>query len=325
MFDIAGTVDACAAELAEVLGAIAIFSPAAFAFNGGPPVDVASAAASGMWAQGMWQGMWAQGMWGHGMWGHGMWGQGAWGEPSGAPPRGASGEPEGRNPDAALVQALQNALYDGCYAHRLGAPRAAPATTLADDPAFAQELARANAGSERWEPGWAIQQLAPNGQVFVRKGERERIAVPGAFISAIAPGMVAQPGGNVLLRAPAGALGVQPGYYFAFGETLEELAEQLSLVRFYFHCTADDAAPLLGALTSLLNCFQDPVPDEAAVRARPLRAHRCGSPVSRRALCTDRAPHRRGGTNHHSARYPGAAVRQAALARHRGGVRSRQR
>ena len=244
MFDIAGTVDTCAAELAEVLGAVAILSPVAFAFNGGPPVDVASAAAPGMWAQGMW--------------GQGMWGQGAWGEPSGAPPQGASGEPDGRNPDAALMHALQNALYDGCYAHRLGEPRAAPATTLADDPAFAQELARANAGSERWEPGWVIQQLAPNGQAFVRKGERERIAVPGAFISAIAPGMVAQPGSSVLLRAPAGALGVQPGYYFAFGETLEELAEQLSLVRFYFHCAADDAAPLLGALTSRLNRFQIP-------------------------------------------------------------------
>jgi HopA1 effector protein family len=219
MFDAAESADAVATELATALDAITIVSPASFTFNDGPVRDVAPSALSGAW---------------------------------GGPPAG------GGDAEAALTRALQDALYDGAYAHRLNAPRPTPATRLADDPAFAAALAAANPGREHWEAGWVVQQVAPNGQVFVRKGERERIAMPGAFISAIAPGMAIQPGGAVLLRAPVGALGVQPGYYFVFGETLDEMAEQLSLVRFYFHCRAADAATLLHAVTTRLNRFQLP-------------------------------------------------------------------
>jgi len=242
MLDAASTADALQADIAQALGAVTILSPAAFSFGGGPPVDVSAQAAPG------------------GPWGaqpYGLWGT----------------IPQAPGADGLLARAIQNALYDGCYTHRLGESRAAPAAaTLDDDPAFAQRLAQENAGRERWEPGWVIQQFAPNSQVFVRKGERERVAMPGAFISAVAPGMAPQPGGFVLLRVPSGALGVQPGYYFAFGEALDELADQLSLVRFYFHCSADDAPPLLGALTRLLNRFQVPfqikVPSAPALYGR---------------------------------------------------------
>jgi hypothetical protein len=181
----------------------------------------------------------------------------------GAPPGSGAGNP--------MTAAIQNALYDHCYSHRLGKTRAPP-VALVDDPAFADGLARANASRERWEPGWVIQHFAPNGAVYVHKGERERIAMPGAFISAIGPGMTPQPGSAVLVRVPAGALGLQPGFYFAFGETLDELADQLSLVRFYFHCIADSAATLVGRLTQGLNRFQVPfqlkLPSAAALYGR---------------------------------------------------------
>ena len=54
------------------------------------------------------------------------------------------------------------------------------------------------------------------------------------------------------------ALDAQPGYYFAFGETLDELADQLSLTRLYFHCPARSAASLVCELTGALNRFQTP-------------------------------------------------------------------
>ncbi len=152
-----------------------------------------------------------------------------------------------------LARGIQATLYDRCYSERSGAAGSAGA-----DPAFAARLMAANAGRERWDRGWIIQQFGPNGQVFVRKGDRERAAMPGAFIFDGPPGMAPQIGLQVSLRAPCEALDAQPGYYFAFGETLDELADQLSLTRLYFHCAAENAASLVGKLTSALNLFQTP-------------------------------------------------------------------
>ena len=152
-----------------------------------------------------------------------------------------------------LARGIQATLYDRCYAERRGAAGSAGA-----DPAFAARLRAANAGRERWDRGWIIQQFGPNGQAFVHKGDRERIAMPGAFIFDGPPGMAPQIGSQVSLRAPCEALEAQPGYYFAFGETLDELADQLSLTRLYFHCASDGAPSLVGELTGALNRFQTP-------------------------------------------------------------------
>lgn len=156
-----------------------------------------------------------------------------------------------------LVMGIQATLYDRCYAHHLGDASAA-VQAVAADPAFAHRLAEANATREHWDKGWIIHQLGPNGQVFVRKGDRERAAIPGAFISEAVLRMMPQIGASVSVHAPRETFDVQPDYYFAFGETLDELADQLSLVRFYFHCGADSAALLIGELTRALNRFQVP-------------------------------------------------------------------
>jgi hypothetical protein len=152
-----------------------------------------------------------------------------------------------------LARGIQATLYDRCYAERVGAP-----DRYVPDSKFAGRLAAANAGRERWDSGWTVSQFGPNGQAFVHKGDRERAAMPGTFIFDGPPGMAPQIGSRVSLRAPCEALEIQPGYYFAFGETLDELAEQLSLTRLYFHCAAEYAAALIGELTSWLNRFQTP-------------------------------------------------------------------
>ena len=162
-------------------------------------------------------------------------------------------------PDDILIRAIQAVLYDRCYARRFPRPSAATATqTPAPDIEFARRLAAANAGRERWDRGWIIHQFGPSGQAFVRKGDRERVAVPGAFIFDSAPGMTPQIGSSVSVRAPSETYEAQPGYYFAFGETLDELADNLSLTRLYFHCRAEDAVSLISELTAALNRFQTP-------------------------------------------------------------------
>lgn len=155
---------------------------------------------------------------------------------------------------APLVQTVQAIFYDRCYARRSGRAVSAPEA----EPGLAHLLAAANTSRDRWDRGWQVFQLGANGQVFVRKGERERIAVPGAFLTEAMVGMVPQIGTSVSLRVPRESLDAQPGYYFAFGETLDELADQLSIVRIYFNVRADHAPALFGALTGLLNRYQTP-------------------------------------------------------------------
>jgi hypothetical protein len=126
------------------------------------------------------------------------------------------------------------------------------------DPDFVRRLAQANVSRERWDKGWVIHRLGPNGQVFVHKGDRERAVMPGAFISDSVLAMAPRVGESVSIRTPRETLNAQPGYYFVFGETLDELVDQLSVVRVYFHCGADAAILLLKRLSRRLNEFQTP-------------------------------------------------------------------
>ena len=155
---------------------------------------------------------------------------------------------------APLLQALQATFYNRCYARRSGLPGMATAA----DPGFAGRLAAANAGREGWDRGWAVFHIGAGGQVLVRKGERERMAVPGTFLTESVMGMAPQVGATVSLRVPHESIDAQPGYYFAFGETLDELADELSIVRVYFNVRAETAPDLLDALTGLLNRYQTP-------------------------------------------------------------------
>lgn len=172
-------------------------------------------------------------------------------------PIGVAGTPGAAVPagsPAPLVQTVQAVFYDRCYARRSAVGVAAPG----GEPGLAQRLAAANAGRDGWDRGWSVFQIGANGQAFVRKGERERIAVPGAFLTEAMVGMVPQIGATVSLRVPRESLDAQPGYYFAFGETLDELADQLSIVRLYFDVRAEAAPALFAELTGRLNRYQTP-------------------------------------------------------------------
>ncbi|HUN41404.1 MAG TPA: T3SS effector HopA1 family protein [Acetobacteraceae bacterium] len=206
------------AELTAALGAFDILTPFSFSFTGEPPIDARSVSAAAGWT---------------------------------AAPTKAGAE-------SLLARAIQSCLYDRCYARRLGEAAPPDWQPSGEDADFARRLAAANASHERWDPGWVIYQIGVGGQVFVRKGERDRVAMPGTFISDAVSGHGLQIGASVRLRAPREAAGLQPGYYFAFGETLDEAAEQLSVIRFYFHCPAISAAPLFAALSAALNRFQVP-------------------------------------------------------------------
>ena len=95
--------------------------------------------------------------------------------------------------------------------------------------------------------------VGQGGQISLQKGDRQRFAVPGEFISQGPPGLLPQAGSIVSVFAPRESNATQPGFYFAFGEMLSDVWDEHNLLRFYFHAPSEVAPDLLAYLTAALN------------------------------------------------------------------------
>lgn len=166
-----------------------------------------------------------------------------------AVPPGAPSHPLPADP---LVSALQGVFYTRAYIHDFGSPEPAPGPA---DPGFLDRLARANRGRDLWDPGWEVYRSGPGGQLCVSKGDRHRSASPGDYATGGIPGAMPRIGERVWLRAPRESRTTQPGFYYLFGETLSGAWDDASLVRFYFHSTADGVCALIDHLTGQLNRY----------------------------------------------------------------------
>jgi hypothetical protein len=163
-------------------------------------------------------------------------------------------------PEIPIVWELQNALYNFSYARpfRSQSWRQPPAAPDAPDLQFLELLARHNQTQSRWDTGWLVYQAMPNGQVFVQKGESQRSAMPGEFVLANMPGSGAQAGSPVSLYVQRDSAAAQLGFYFAFSDTLTDVWDEFSLLRFYFHVSSEGAPALLDYVTKAMNRFRIP-------------------------------------------------------------------
>jgi hypothetical protein len=158
------------------------------------------------------------------------------------------------------VDQLAGDLYNYCFTRRFrGADRDVPAADGGGNGGdLTAILSAANASRERWDSGWVVVQVLPTGQVVARKATLDRAFWPGDFVTHDAPGMPPRVGAALSAFLRRESTTVQPGFYFAFGETAVDPLDDDSLIRFYWN-VADDAAPLLTRLvTSELNRFQVP-------------------------------------------------------------------
>jgi len=160
-------------------------------------------------------------------------------------------------PEMPLIRDLQGVLYGRCYSHRLEDPPPA-ANSAQSDPMFVAKLSQSNRSRAGWDGGWTIYQLGQNGNVWLVKGDRQRSAVPGEFITSGAPGMAPQPGAIVNLTVPRESTAAQAGFYYIYAETLGDVWDDQSLVRFYFHSPSSAAPDLIEQLTLRLNHYQVP-------------------------------------------------------------------
>src|SRR5215471_7602148 len=159
----------------------------------------------------------------------------------------------------ALVSELQNLLYQYCYCKRWRQESSAQQAAVAAGPDadFLQRLSQANASTPRWDADWQVRRIETNGQIWAEKAGVVRILLAGEYVNFNGPGLALKTGGAVTIFAPKESTTVQPGLYFAFGETVMA-SDHLDIVRLYWNITSDGALELLRNISRDMNRFQVP-------------------------------------------------------------------
>ena len=157
------------------------------------------------------------------------------------------------------IDRLAGDLYNYCFTRRFrGELRDEPIQPPGPGDDLTPALSAANASRERWDAGWQVVQTFPTGQVLARKGTIDRLFWPGDFVTHDAPGMPPRLGGSLSVFLRRDSTTVQPGFYFAFGESAVDPLDDENLVRFYWNVAAESAPLLTRLVTAVLNRFGVP-------------------------------------------------------------------
>jgi HopA1 effector protein family len=154
-----------------------------------------------------------------------------------------------------LVLDLTTHVYEEAYCRPLGT-RTDPAP---DAVSIVDALSLANLGRDRWEAGWTLAQMMPNGCVLARKGEATHVFSPGEFAPAHQHGHA-----HPHVGAPLNVLFVresrtqQPGFYIVNGDTPAPEGSDSRMTRIYWHIGENGAVPLVRAVSTLLNRYHIP-------------------------------------------------------------------
>jgi hypothetical protein len=124
-------------------------------------------------------------------------------------------------------------------------------------PEFITRLSQANQSSSRWDSGWIVRRVENTGQVWAEKNGVMRVLLPGEYMNFAGPGMPVRQGTQISIYCPRESTTVQPGLYFAFGETVMA-SDHLDMLRFYLNVSGDHIVGLLQRISRDLNRFQVP-------------------------------------------------------------------
>ncbi|MBV8729106.1 MAG: hypothetical protein JO336_04790 [Acidobacteriia bacterium] len=152
---------------------------------------------------------------------------------------------------------LRDLLYERCYMRRLNTDARSPAMSNGNT-SLLNELRSANHGRARWQSGWRIESVLNGNWITAGRDGLTRTFAPGEFITKEGPGMPLRVGAAVDVYFAVESEYMQPGFYFAFGETVSDEWDNGCLLRFYWHLEPAGAALLLASISSRLNRFQVP-------------------------------------------------------------------
>lgn len=151
-----------------------------------------------------------------------------------------------------LTHLLYRQAYMTCFDGWMETPRSAgPGRDLA--PA----LAAAHPGCARWEEGWRIVAVLPNGAVVAARNAQTRSFLPGQYLTHRGPDAPPSAGDKVTIAVPRSSATASAGFYYAFGSAIEPCPD-FEQIRLYWNVQADSAPELLRSLTAALDLFQLP-------------------------------------------------------------------
>jgi hypothetical protein len=183
------------------------------------------------------------------------------GIPAGAGAAAVPGADGTANAKVPLVELLTGVLYRYVYSRPFKPPLPPQVEEREDftlDEGLSGVLSAANASRDRWEHGWTIEQIHSSGQITAQRGNLSRSLWPGQFLSKDGPGARPRKGAQVSIFYPRESTSLQPGFYYCFGETPEDEAFTLGLVRIYWNIGLAGAPELVRSLSTRLNFFQVP-------------------------------------------------------------------
>ncbi len=136
--------------------------------------------------------------------------------------------------EADAQRKLGDLLYDRCYTRRINGPRP-QLTASGQASSLVVDLQSANAARARWQKGWQIRTVHSSGWITADRDSLERTFAPGEYVTKEGPGMPLRTGGSAEVYFAVESLQMQPGFYFAFGETVVNESDEATLLRFYWH------------------------------------------------------------------------------------------
>jgi hypothetical protein len=162
------------------------------------------------------------------------------------------------NGDGALVNNLAAQLYEYAYSRTFTGKLAEKSADFSADAQLIEQMSRANATRERWEHGWIISQVMHGGQIVAYHGNQSRELWPGQYISKDGPLAIPRVGAEISIFNAKESRSLQGGFYYAFGESVEDHRQGFGLVRLYWNLVPDGAPRFVAQVTARLNRFQVP-------------------------------------------------------------------
>ena len=135
-------------------------------------------------------------------------------------------------------------LYNCCYTQSILDPQpgASPGGQALSPANLTPLLEAANQSRAGWDKGWKIDQMLSDGRILARKGALARAFLPGEYLTNLGIGSGPKPGALVNIFIAPGSAELQPGFYYAFGETVTGFQEDEQTVRFFWNVTIEGAA-----------------------------------------------------------------------------------